>query len=34
MMYERKKAHQRVREDTRSRRRPDNPAERAWEKPN
>jgi diguanylate cyclase (GGDEF)-like protein len=34
MMYERKKAHQRVREDTRHRQRPNNPAERAWDKPN
>jgi diguanylate cyclase (GGDEF)-like protein len=35
MMYERKKAHQRVREDTRDRRRPDHPSEeRAWDKPN
>ena len=34
MMYERKKAHQRVREDTRDRRRADPPSERAWDKPN
>jgi diguanylate cyclase (GGDEF)-like protein len=35
MMYERKKAHQRVREDTPTRRRPADPEEqRAWDKPN
>ena len=34
MMYERKKAHQQVREDSRGRRRPADPPERAWEKPN
>jgi len=34
MMYERKKAHQQVREDTRQRRRPTDPGERAWDKPN
>jgi diguanylate cyclase (GGDEF)-like protein len=34
MMYERKKAHRRIREDTRERQRPSDPAERAWDKPN
>lgn len=36
MMYERKKAHRGVREDTRQRQRqrPDEPSERAWDKPN
>ena len=35
MMYERKKAHHRVRDETRERRRPTaEPTERAWDKPN
>ena len=34
MMYERKKAHRQVREDTRERQRPTDPPERAWNKPN
>jgi diguanylate cyclase len=34
MMYERKKAHRRVREDTRGRQRPGEPTIRAWDKPN
>ena len=35
MMYERKKAHHRVRDETRERRRPtEESQERAWDKPN
>jgi diguanylate cyclase (GGDEF)-like protein len=34
MMYERKKAHQQVRDDTKGRRRPNDAPERAWDKPN
>ena len=34
MMYERKKAHRKVREDTRGRERPKESTERAWDKPN
>jgi diguanylate cyclase (GGDEF)-like protein len=34
MMYERKKAHRRIREDTRERQRPSEPAGGAWDKPN
>ncbi len=34
MMYERKKAHRRVREDTRERQRPSETADSAWDKPN
>lgn len=34
MMYERKNAHRRVREDTRERQRPSEPTEGAWDKPN
>jgi hypothetical protein len=33
-MYERKKAHRRVREDTRERQLPSEPTVRAWDKPN